>query len=394
MEHIIDELQQIKAKGLYRELSYMDAAQEPHTVIEGRKMLLLASNSYLGLSNDARLKAAALEAIEQYGVGSGGSRLTSGSYRLHQELEQRLAEFKGTESCLVFNTGYMANLGTIAGLADRDWVIFCDRLNHASIIDGCRLSGAKLIIYKHCDIGDLHKKIQRYRGTRNLLVTDGVFSMDGDLAPLPELAEVAAEKGLFLMVDDAHATGVLGPHGAGTADYFGLPGKVAIQMGTLSKALAGEGGYIAGKRVLIDYLRQRAKSFIYSTALAPQTIAVALRALKIIRDEPERRVSLLAKAAWFKNELTQAGLKIPHGNTPIIPVLVGASEIAVQFSLKLREAGIYVPAVRPPTVPEGTGRLRISLMATHTEEDLRLALEKIIAIGAELGLNESWLRIE
>jgi 8-amino-7-oxononanoate synthase len=386
MEQIINELQRIKAKGLYRELSYLDAAQEPHTVIDGRKMLLFASNSYLGLNNDGRLKTAAIEAIQKYGVGSGGSRLTSGSYRLHQELEQSLAEFKGTESCLVFNTGYMANLGTIAGLADRDWVIFCDRLNHASIIDGCRLSGARLVVYKHCDINDLRKKIQRYRGASNLLVTDGVFSMDGDLAPLPELTEVAHENGIYLMVDDAHATGVLGPHGAGTADYFGLQGKVAIQMGTLSKALAGEGGYIAGKRVFIDYLRHRAKSFIYSTALAPQTIAVALRALKIIQDEPERRVSLLTKAAWFKNELIRAGLKIPNGNTPIIPVLVGDAGIAVQFSLKLREAGIYIPAIRPPTVPEGASRLRISLMATHTEEDLRSAIDKIVAIGAELGI--------
>jgi 8-amino-7-oxononanoate synthase len=386
MEQIINELERIKAKGLYRELAYLDAAQEPHTVIDGRKMLLFASNSYLGLSNDRRLKTAALEAIEKYGVGSGGSRMISGSYRLHRELEQRLAAFKGAESCLVFNTGYMANLGAIAALADRDWSIFCDRLNHASIIDGCRLSGARLIIYKHCDSNDLRRKIQRYRGTKNLLVTDGVFSMDGDLAPLPELTEIAAENKMFLMVDDAHATGVLGPHGAGTADYFDLPGKVDLQMGTLSKALAGEGGYIAGKRPLIDYLRQRAKSFIYSTALAPQTIAVALRALEIIRDEPKRRLILLDRAECFKNELTQAGLKIPNGNTPIIPVLVGDSGLAVQFSLKLREAGIYIPAIRPPTVPEGASRLRISLMATHTEEDLRLAIDKIVAIGAELGV--------
>lgn len=383
---IAQALQQIKDAGLFREFKWLEAPQEPYTIMEGRRVLLLSSNSYLGLCNDERLKKAALNAIEKFGVGSGGSRLTSGSYQLHRELELELAQFKHSEDCLVFNTGYMANLGTIAGLADREWVIFCDRLNHASIIDGCRLSGAKLVVYKHCDPGDLQKKLQRYGGESNLIVTDGVFSMDGDIAPLKEIIALARQYQALTMVDDAHATGVIGPNGGGTSDYCGLNDTIDIQMGTLSKALAGEGGYVAGKKNLIEILRHRARSFIYSTALAPQTIAVALAALDIVKSEPKRRESLLANGIWFRRQLMAAGFETSDGLTPIIPVRIGAAERAVQFSQRLLAAGIYIPAIRPPTVPKGTSRLRISIMATHNREMLQTALNALQSIGRELGL--------
>lgn len=386
MYNFKEALEWIKKKGLYREMLFLDAAQGPYTVIDGKELLLMSSNSYLGLCDDVRLKEAAIAAINKFGVGAGGSRLTTGSYRLHRELEEKLAGFKGTESCIVFSTGYAANIGTISGIADKDWVIFCDRLNHASIIDGCRLSGAKLVVYKHCDINDLEKKIKMYHTSKGLIVTDGVFSMDGDIAPVADIVALAKKYHLMTMVDDAHATGVLGENGRGTLEYFGLKDVVDISMGTLSKAFASEGGFIAGKRVLIDFLRHKAKSFIYSTALAPHNIAVALEALSIIRREPEARKALAEKSTWFRNKLIDSGFNIPMNITPIIPLMVGDSGIAVRFSMLLFNEGVYIPAIRPPTVPDGTSRLRISIMATHTYEDLEFALKKIVCFGKELKL--------
>ncbi|MDI3534462.1 MAG: 8-amino-7-oxononanoate synthase [Thermosediminibacterales bacterium] len=386
MKQIIEYLRQIKEKGLYRELKYLEAAQGPYTVVEGKKVLLMASNNYLGLCNDERLKKAAMRTIEAYGVGAGGSRLTTGSYRLHKELEEKIAQFKGTESALVFNTGYMANVGTIAGIADKNWVIYSDELNHASIIDGCRLSRAKIVVYRHCDASNLLKKARQFQGAPGLIVTDGVFSMDGDIAPLEDIVEIAKRYSCLVMVDDAHATGVLGPNGAGTADYFGLKDEIDIQMGTLSKALASEGGYVAGKKYLIDYLRHRARSFIYSTALAPATVAVSLASLDIVRKEPELRKRLLENARWFQKQLISLGFKVMESKTAIIPIIIGDADKAVQFSKRLFEAGIYIPAIRPPTVPRGTSRLRVTLMATHTKDDLNYALEKIKKVGQRLGI--------
>ncbi len=384
MQLIIERLQQLKTQNLYRKLTCLQAPQEPHTFIEGRKVLLLASNSYLGLCNDERLKAAAIEAIQELGVGAGGSRLTTGSYQIHRELELALASFKGTEAALVFNTGYMANLGIISALADKSWVIFSDELNHASIIDGCKLSGAKVVIYKHCDMGDLYQKINEFRSYPSLIVTDGVFSMDGDIAPLEEIVKIAKKFEALTMVDDAHGTGVLGPKGGGTVELFGLKQKIDIQVGTLSKALASEGGYVAGRRCLIDYLKNRARSFIFTTALSPATIAVALAALDIIKKEPERRQALLKNAQWLCSRLKEAKLQILDNKTPIIPIIIGDSAKTLQFSEKLLAKGIYIPAIRPPTVPPGTSRLRLTLMATHSREDLNYALEKIIETAREL----------
>lgn len=385
MFDIEGKLSDIRAKGAYRELRYLESAQGAYVTFEGRRVMLLSSNSYLGLCDDQRLKDAAIAAIEKYGVGSGGSRLTTGSNLIHRDLEIALAEFKRTESSMVFNTGYMTNLGTIAGLTDENWTVFCDRLNHASIVDGCRLSKARLIVYKHCDVDDLEKKLARYKGNNNLIVTDGVFSMDGDIAPLDKIVRLAKKHGALTMVDDAHATGVIGESGSGTAEYFGIDG-VDIQMGTLSKALAGEGGYIAGKAELIDYLRQKAKSFIYSTSLSPAVTAVAIEAIKIIKDDRSSRGRLLENANWFRGQLRELGFDVLNGATPIIPVIIGDADLAVDFSKKLAEAGLYIPAIRPPTVPRNTSRLRITLMATHTREDLSCAIEALKGVATEMGI--------
>ena len=386
MKRFSEKLEQIKKNGLYRKMRYLQTPQGPHIKIDGKDYLLLSSNSYLGLCNDDRLKQAAQDAIEKYGVGSGGSRLTTGSYEIHQKLEEEIAAFKGTEAALLFNTGYMANVGAISGIADKSWVIFSDRLNHASIVDGCRLSRAETVLYNHCDASDLARKVQSYAGRQAMIVTDGLFSVDGDIAPLPAIVEIARKNNILLMVDDAHATGVLGHNGGGTADYFGLRDQIDISMGTLSKALASEGGFVAGKRSLIDYLINTSRSFIFSTALSPATIAVARKALDIIRTEPQRRQTLLANAAWFRTELRKAAFDVAENEAPIISIVVGAPDLAVAFSNRLMERNIFVSAIRPPTVPAGTSRLRISIMATHTREDLLKALNHIKEIGRELGV--------
>lgn len=386
MEYVTEKLKKIKEKKLYRELSYIETAQSPKVKIQDKDFILLGSNNYLGLCDDYRLKKAAIDAISQYGVGSGGSRLTTGSYDIHRELEKKIASFKGTEASLVFNTGYMANVGIISALCGRNWVIFCDKLNHASIIDGCLLSGAKLIRYKHCDMNDLLDKVNKYKKINSLIVTDGVFSMDGDIAPLPHILKIAKENNLMTMVDDAHATGILGKNGSGTCSYFNLDNQIDIMMGTLSKSVASEGGYAAGSKDLINYLKNSARSFIYSTALSPATIAVSIKALEIIAKDEERRFNLLKMSNWFQHELKAAGFNVIETQTPIIPIMVGPADKTVEFSRDLLNSGIYIPAIRPPSVPEGTSRLRVSLMATHTVQDLKEALTKIKLIGKNLNI--------
>ena len=382
----LDELKRIKESGLYRQMKYLQSPQQPYVKIAGKSYLMLSSNSYLGLCNDQRLKQAAMDAMEKYGVGSGGSRLTTGSYEVHKKLEDEIAAFKGAEAALLFNTGYMANVGAISSIAGKDWVIFSDRFNHASIVDGCRLSGAEIIIYEHCDASDLETKAHSHRGRRALVVTDGIFSVDGDIAPLPEIVQVAKKYNMLLMVDDAHATGVLGENGGGTADYFGLQNEIDIQMGTFSKALASEGGFIAGNRGLIDYLANKARSFIFSTALAPATVAVSLRALEIVQAEPRLRQSLIANSAWFREKLREIGFEIMDFPTPIISIVLGPPDLTVNFSNRLMGEKIFVSAIRPPTVPQGTSRLRINLMAIHTADDLAPVIDSMASIGKELGI--------
>lgn len=381
-----EKLETIRDAGLYRQMKYLQSPQCANVRIDGRDVLMLSSNSYLGLCSDDRLKRAALTAMEQYGVGSGGSRLTTGSYEIHRNLEEETARFKNAEAALIFNTGYMANVGVISAVADSGWVIFSDRLNHASIIDGCKLSGAKIVVYEHCNPEDLERKVRANSGRPGLIVTDGVFSVDGDIAPVDQIADIAVRHQLMLMVDDAHATGVLGKRGAGTADYFGISKGIDISVGTFSKALASEGGFVAGSRALIDYLVNSARSFIFSTALAPATIAVSLAALEIVKTEPQRRETLLAHAAWFRTKLAEAGFAVERHPTQIISLVLGAPDPAMAFGKALMEKGIFASVIRPPTVPVGMSRLRINLMATHRREDLEYALACLSEIGKKLKL--------
>lgn len=389
-ENLFDKkLQQIKADGLHRQMRYLESPQGSHVRIAGEDILMLSSNSYLGLCFDDRLRSAAHAALEQYGTGSGGSRLTTGSYDIHKKLEEEIAAFKGTEAALVFATGYMANVGIISAVAGKNWVIFSDRLSHASIIDGCRLSGAEIVVYEHCNPADLERKTSRYRGRQGLIVTDGLFSVDGDIAPLPALVEIARKHQLLLMVDDAHATGVLGKNGGGTADHFGLDGGIDIVMGTLSKALASEGGFVAGSHSLMDCLVNSARSFIFSTAPAPATIAVSIAALDIVRKEPAARETLRGHSLWFRKELRTMGFNVEDHPTPIISIVLGRPDVAVDFSKRLMAKKIFVSAIRPPTVPAGTSRLRINIMATHKKEELTRALVAIGDVGRSLGVISS-----
>lgn len=379
-------LQQIKAEGLHRQMKYLLSPQGAHVSIAGEDILMLSSNSYLGLCFDERLRNAAHTALEQYGTGSGGSRLTTGSYDIHKKLEEEIAAFKGAEAALVFGTGYMANVGILSAVASKSWVIFSDCLNHASIIDGCRLSGAEIAVYAHCDPADLERKINQYPGRPGLIVTDGLFSVDGDIAPLPALVEITRKHKLLLMVDDAHATGVLGKNGGGTAEHFGLDGGIDIAMGTMSKALASEGGFVAGSHSMIDYLVNTARSFIFSTAPAPATIAVSLAALDIVRKEPAARDTLREHSLWFRTELCTMGFDVAAYPTPIISIVLGRPDLAVDFSKRLMGKKVFVSAIRPPTVPAGTSRLRINIMATHTKDELTRALEAIGNVGRALGV--------
>jgi 8-amino-7-oxononanoate synthase len=378
------ELDKIYNSGLYRILKYFESSQTPNTIVDGKKVILLASNNYLGLCDDKILKKAAIEAVEKYGVGSGGSRLTTGSNVLHMELENLIAKFKNREAAILFNTGYMANVGAVSTIADKNTTIFCDRLNHASIVDGCKLSGGRLVIYKHCDLNDLVKKIDKYKGYKNIIITESVFSMDGDIAPLEGIVKIAKKYDIPLMVDEAHGTGVIGKYGKGVVDYYGLTKEVDLQVGTLSKALASEGGFVVGKNNLIEFLRQKSKCFIYSTALSPQTVAVSIAAINLLKTNNELVKKLQSNANFFRSRLKEFNFNVLDGITPIIPVIIGDTLKSVKFSEMLLDEGIYVPAIRPPTVPKGTSRLRISIMATHKIGDLEYALRKIRKIGKEL----------
>ncbi len=379
-------ISRIRQAGLYRQMKVCHSPQGARVKAGNREVLMLSSNSYLGLCTDTRLKEAARKAVEMYGTGAGGSRLISGTSPIHRELEAQVAFFKGTEDALIFSSGYMANAGVISSVADKNWVIYSDRLNHASIIDGCRLSGAQTVVYEHGDVNDLENKIRRYPSKQGLIVTDALFSVDGDLAPLPALVATARRHGLLLMVDEAHATGVLGKNGGGAAELFGIKDGIDISTGTFSKALASEGGFVAGSAALIDYLINTARSFIFSTAMPPAGAAVSLAALDIVRTEPQRRSTLMERAAWLRDSLGRAGFDVANHPTQIISLILGEPRTATTFSDRLMERGIFVTAIRPPTVPAGTSRLRISLMATHTRGDLEYAVSEITAVGRELGV--------
>ena len=387
LENLARELENLTTQDLRRSLTVVEEALPGCRVrVDGRGLLNLSSNDYLGLSQEPRLIAAAREAAARWGVGAGASRLVVGHLALHEEVEARLAEFKGTEAAVIFSTGYMANLGTISALVGPGDTVFCDRLNHASIYDGIKLSGAGLARFPHRDLNRLEALLQKAGTGRRFIITDSVFSVDGDLAPLQDLVELKDRYGACLMIDEAHATGVLGPRGAGLAAALGLTQRVEVHMGTFSKALGSLGGFVAGDRRLIDYLHNRARSFIYSTAMPPPVLGAIAAALDIVTQEPERRRYLLTEAERFRHTLTQAGFDILGSETQIVPVLAGENARTLRFAARLRERGLMAVALRPPTVPPGRSRVRFSLSAAHTSEDLAEARQAILEVGREMEL--------
>jgi 8-amino-7-oxononanoate synthase len=377
------ELADLDRQGLRRRLQTREGPQAARVVLDGRELVNFGSNDYLGLAADPRLAAAAAEAGQREGWGSGASPLVTGHAAAHRQLEQRLAEFEGTEAALLFTSGFAANAGTIAAVVGPGDAVYSDRKNHASLWDGCRLSRADVRVYPHGDWRQLEALLadsQKYR--RRLIVTDSLFSMDGDLAPLVELADLAERYGAMLMVDEAHATGVFGQRGRGVAEQLGVEDRVPIRVGTLSKALGSVGGFVAGSRTLIEWLVNRARPYIFSTALPPAIAAAAIAALDVVRDEPQRRTALLARAQELRNTLRGAGWNVGTSASQIIPLIVGEPARAATLSHALRERGLFVPAIRPPTVPEGEACLRISLTAGHTDEMLA-------SLAADLGRGSS-----
>lgn len=383
-----DRLEKIREAGLYRRLRSVDRTV-PQVTVDGQPALLFCSNNYLGLAEHPAMAQAASEAALRYGASSAASRLVSGSQPLHDLLEKKVADWKGTEAALIFNSGYAANTGIIAALASRGDIVFSDRLNHASIIDGALLSGAKLVRYPHNDAETLGVLLEQNQtnGLR-LIVTDGVFSMDGDIAPLAGLADLAEQHGALLMVDDAHAGGVLGQQGRGSVDLLGLTGRVDVQMGTFGKALGSYGAYIACSGLLREYLINKARSLIFSTSLPPAVLAASCTAVDLVQsDEGEQLRCLLAgNGQLLRRLLRQAGCDLPEGISPIIPLQVGDAEIALLYSSRLLEEGLFVQGIRPPTVPNGTSRLRCTVMAGHTQDQIHFAAEAIIRVGHELGV--------
>lgn len=388
MERVLEKaLLTLSQQGLYRQLRLLQGEQAPRVTLDGRTVLLFSSNNYLGLTNHPRLKRAAQVAVERLGCGAASSRLISGNMELHEQLEERLAQFKGTEAALVFSTGYMANVGVLSSLMGRGDVIFSDALNHASIIDGCRLSGATVRVFPHKDLDALEGMLGGGRlVSKRLIVVDGIFSMDGDLAPLPEIVELARRFGCWVMVDEAHATGVLGKRGTGSVEHFGLEGQIQIQMGTLGKGLGGFGAYVVGSRCLREYLINRCRSFIYTTALPPMMLAVACEALAVIQEEPWIRERLWSNVAYMQGAIKAMGYDTMGSETPIIPILVGDERLTMRFSAELLKAGVFVCGIRPPTVPAGTARLRLTVSAAHNAEDMDCALQALSRLGRGLGI--------
>ncbi|MDD3885572.1 MAG: 8-amino-7-oxononanoate synthase [Victivallaceae bacterium] len=376
VDHLKDELCELRGDHLFREMVAVHGEVGTHVSTDDGDKLMLASNNYLDLAFHPEVRQAAADAALRYGAGSSGARLVSGNLEPHRRLEEKLAEFKGCEKAMLFNTGYMANLGCIQALCTEDDTIFSDELNHASIIDGCRLSRARVVVYRHNDMADLENKLAANPG-RGLIVSDAVFSMDGDVAPLPELLRLSRRAGLPLMLDEAHSTGVLGKRGHGICEFFGCDEKPEIMIGTLSKALGAEGGFVCGSRELIDFMRNKARSFIFSTALAPSACAAAQKSLEIIEREPERVAALHENVRFFSGELAGYGIKTQDTSSAIIPIVVGDEETALAASRKLFERGFFVSAIRFPTVKRRAARLRVALMATHTSEELTQAAQAI-----------------
>lgn len=380
-------LESLQRQTLRRRLRVIQSEHGCRVMHQGRSLLMLSSNNYLGLASHPALKRAAVAAIQRFGVGSGASRLVAGNLEPIERLEAKIAAFKGVEAALVFGSGYLANLGTVPAIAAAGDVILSDALNHASLIDGCRLSGAAVRVYRHCDLSHLRSLLEESRAARRrLIVTDSVFSMDGDLAPLAEIVELARHYDAAVMIDEAHAVGVIGPRGAGLAAALGLEHQVDVQMGTLSKALGSYGAYVAGSKVLIDFLVNRARSFVFTTGLPPAMAAAAEAALDLIGAEPERMQRLWDNAAFLREGLLAAGFTLAPSATPILPVMAGEASAAIALADGSMRRGVFVTAIRPPTVPPGTARLRVTPTAAHTRADLDEAILAFIGAGREAGL--------
>jgi glycine C-acetyltransferase len=386
MTDISERLEELRDRGLYRRLRLISGPQGPRVHLDGQEVLLLCSNNYLGLAGHPRVREAAAEAAMRWGAGSGASRLISGNMEAHRALELRLAEFKGYEAALLFGSGYLANMGAIAALAGRGQVVFSDELNHASIIDGCRLSRAETFVYRHGDTEHLAWGLRETGGRGSLIITDGVFSMDGDLAPLKELVHLARRHRCRLMVDEAHATGALGPGGRGSVAAAELSGEVDVVIGTLGKALGSYGAYACASAETVEYLVNAARPFVFTTALPPPVASAALAALELLESEPDRVGRLRHNAMTLRQALDAEGLPAGGSDTQIVPVQIGDADVAMELCERALARGVFAQGIRPPTVPEGTSRLRFTVMATHHPDELRHAGELVGKAARELGL--------
>ena len=388
LSYLTDQLNELKAKGTHFELRVLEDEQAPVCTFDGKKVINLASNNYLGLANHPKLVEAECAAARKYGAGSGAVRTISGTMSLHMELERRIAEFKQVEACVVFQSGFAANAGTVSAILSPDDHIISDELNHASIIDGCRLSKAKIHVFRHRDATHAEEKLAALKDVpgHKLLITDGVFSMDGDIGALPALTALAEKYGAIMMVDDAHASGVLGKSGRGTVDHFGLHGRVHIQVGTLSKAVGVLGGYVCGSRDLIDYLYHRARPFLFSTSHPPAVAAACLAAFDILEQEPERIDKLWSNTRFFQAGLHANGLSTGGSETPITPIMVGEASMAHAFSRALFDEGVYATGIGYPTVAKDKARIRTIVTSAHSEEVLSRAIEIITRVAKRMGI--------
>jgi len=387
LSYLSAELDTLKQQGLFRRLRILDGEQKSTSTIDHRQVVNLSSNNYLGLTTHPKLRARALDALERLGVGSGSVRTIAGTMAIHMELERRLASFKNTEAVVVFQSGFAANAGTVAAVLSKDDVVVSDELNHASIIDGCRLSRAAIKVFPHKDAGAARRVLQDLPGNqRKLLITDGVFSMDGDLGALPALCALAEEFGCIMMVDDAHASGVFGRNGRGTIDHFGMHGRVDIQVGTLSKAIGALGGYVAGSRALIEFLYHRARPFLFSTSHPPAVAAACIAALDVLEEEPQIIERLWENTRFFKAGLQALGFNTGLSESPITPVIAGEGALAMKLSDRLFEEGVFAQGIAYPTVARDKARVRTIVTATHTREELQFALDVFAKVGRELGL--------
>ncbi|HKW77158.1 MAG TPA: glycine C-acetyltransferase [Terriglobales bacterium] len=393
LSYLTDQMNDLRAKGTHFNLRVLEDEQAPECTIDGRHVINIASNNYLGLTTHPKLREAALEATRRYGVGSGAVRTVAGTMKIHMDLEEKIARFKNVEACVVFQSGFAANAGTVSAILGKDDFIISDELNHASIIDGARLSRAKIKVFRHKDMAhaeELLKEVQHEPGHK-LIITDGVFSMDGDIGPLPALCDLAEKYGAIMMVDDAHASGVLGRNGRGTIDHFNVYGRVDVQVGTLSKAIGALGGYVCGSKDLIDFLYHRARPFLFSTSHPPSVAATCIAAFEVLEQEPELIDKLWGNTRFFKKELGLLGFNIggkntPASETPITPIIIGDGKLTMDFSRELFKEGVFCTGIAFPTVPEGKARVRTIMSATHTQDQLSRALDVLKKVGKRMGI--------